>query len=75
MKKGQTTVMTFGTFDIFHPGHAYYLSQAARLGERLITVVARDTTVLAIKGKMPRENEHRRREGVRESAIAHEVVL
>jgi len=25
------TVMAFGTFDVFHPGHEYYLQQAAKL--------------------------------------------
>jgi bifunctional ADP-heptose synthase (sugar kinase/adenylyltransferase) len=24
-------VMTFGTFDLFHPGHIYYLSEAKKL--------------------------------------------
>jgi glycerol-3-phosphate cytidylyltransferase-like family protein len=24
-------VMAFGTFDIFHPGHVYYLTEAERL--------------------------------------------
>lgn len=49
--------MTFGTFDLFHPGHKYYLSEASNLGDYLITVVARDTTVEQVKGKKPRESE------------------
>lgn len=31
MKKEGTLVMTFGTFDLFHPGHKYYLSEARKL--------------------------------------------
>ena len=57
-------VMTFGTFDIFHPGHESYLSQARKLGEYLIVVVARDENVLRIKGALPKNNEKRRLEVV-----------
>ncbi|MEI6711388.1 MAG: adenylyltransferase/cytidyltransferase family protein [bacterium] len=41
--------MTFGTFDRFHPGHEYYLREAKKLGDTLITIVARDNTVERIK--------------------------
>ncbi len=49
MEKERITVMTFGTFDMFHPGHEYYLSEARKLGDTLITIVARDVTVTRIK--------------------------
>jgi len=42
-------VMTFGTFDRFHPGHEYYLREAKKLGDSLLTVIARDVTVIKIK--------------------------
>lgn len=74
MEKNRT-VMTFGTFDMFHPGHAYYLSEARKLGDRLITVVARDATVEAVKGKKAREPESTRLQKVRESALVDEAVL
>ena len=67
--------MTFGTFDIFHPGHIYYLSVARKLWDRLITVVARDATVLKIKGRTPRENEEQRRSNVEKSGISTFAVL
>jgi FAD synthetase len=47
------TVMVFGTFDILHPGHLYYLKRARALGDRLIVVVGRDASVKAIKGRSP----------------------
>lgn len=50
-------VMVFGTFDNFHPGHQSYLSQARVFGEEIVAVVARDKNVLAIKGKLPQEDE------------------
>ncbi len=49
--------MVFGTFDNLHPGHLSYFSQADKLGQELIVVVARDKNVLKIKGRLPQENE------------------
>jgi cytidyltransferase-like protein len=42
-------VMAFGTFDIFHPGHVYYLTEAERLGDSFIIVIARDERVAKLK--------------------------
>jgi FAD synthetase len=42
-------VMTFGTFDLFHPGHVYYLSEAESLGDELIVIIARDERVTKLK--------------------------
>jgi FAD synthetase len=47
MKK--KVVMTFGTFDMFHPGHRYYLSEARKEGDVLVVIVARDITVEKLK--------------------------
>ena len=46
-------VMIFGTFDYFHPGHVFVLSQALQLGV-VYVVVAQDTTVQQIKGALPK---------------------
>lgn len=53
-------VLAFGTFDIFHPGHEYFLRQAKKQGDELVVVVARDSTVRQIKGKLPVNNENNR---------------
>jgi len=55
-KKKLKRVMVFGVFDRFHPGHKSFLQQAAKYG-RVIAVVARDSAVKKIKGRMPRERE------------------
>lgn len=52
-------ILTFGTFDDFHPGHQSYLSQASALGE-LFVVVARDANVMKIKGRPPLQDEYAR---------------
>ena len=52
--------MVFGTFDILHKGHLDYFRQAKKHGDYLIAVVARDKTVLAVKGRLPLNNEKKR---------------
>ncbi len=53
-------VLTFGTFDIFHKGHEFYLREARKHSNVLNVVVARDSTVKQIKGKYPFNNELKR---------------
>lgn len=38
-------VVAQGTFDLVHPGHIHYLSEAAELGEELHVIVARQDNV------------------------------
>ncbi len=38
-------VLATGTFDILHPGHLRYLSEARALGDELYVIVARDSMV------------------------------
>ena len=66
-------VLTFGTFDHFHPGHRAYLEQAAKRGD-LFVIVARDTSVQHIKGRISSQNETERLAGVR-IAFPHATVL
>lgn len=73
MKK--KVVMTFGTFDMFHPGHRYYLSEARKYGDILIVVVALDATVERLKWKTPRESENVRLHNIQQSWLVDEVVL
>jgi len=58
MKK--TKVLAFGTFDIFHKGHEFYLKEAKKYGDILNVIVARDSTVKQIKGKAPLNSELKR---------------
>jgi FAD synthetase len=68
-------VMAFGTFDIFHPGHANYLEQAGKLGDYLIVVIARDKTVKMVKGRRPKNNEQKRKRIVKNSQLADKIIL
>ena len=38
-------VMASGVFDIVHPGHIHYLTEARKLGDELFVVVASDAIV------------------------------
>ncbi len=38
-------VLATGTFDILHPGHLRYLSEARALGDELYVIVARDSMI------------------------------
>lgn len=41
--------MATGVFDLLHPGHVYFLTEAKRLGDELVVVVARDSTARRFK--------------------------
>lgn len=68
-------VVATGTFDILHEGHIHFLREAKKLGDWLGVVVARDSTVLHVKGHTPIKNEQERRMDVETLGIADVVVL
>jgi glycerol-3-phosphate cytidylyltransferase len=47
------TVITFGTFDVFHVGHLRVIERAAALGDRLVVGVSADALNVAKKGREP----------------------
>ena len=67
-------MLATGVFDILHPGHVYYLSEARRLGDRLVVVLARDETARRLK-RNPIVPEHLRLEMVRCLKPVDEAVL
>ncbi len=48
--RAQRTVLTYGTFDLFHPGHVQLLKRARELGTRLVIGLSTDEFNLQ-KGK------------------------
>ncbi len=54
-------VLITGCFDILHPGHLFFLEQAAALGE-VYVIVARDATIRKYKKKNPTIPEDQRLE-------------
>jgi len=70
-----TTAMCFGSFDVLHPGHLYYLREAKRYGDKLIVVVAKDSNFKKFKNKEPKYNERQRLEHIRELPYVDKAVL
>lgn len=67
-------VLVFGTFDLFHEGHRFLLTEASKRG-RLTVVVARDRNVRSIKGRYSVHNEEERASLVRRAVPAANVIL
>ncbi len=66
------SVLAFGTFDGFHQGHKFYLDSASAHGD-LTVIIARDSTVLNVKGRPPLHDEAARQAAVK--AAGYDAVL
>ena len=69
------TVITFGTFDVFHVGHLRVIERAAALGERLVVGVSADALNLRKKGREPVFSQAERLEIVAALKPVHEVFV
>ena len=67
-------VMATGTFDLLHMGHIFYLREAKKLGDELVCVVARDSTVRKLKHE-PVTPEDMRLSIIRELKIVDKAIL
>lgn len=68
-------VMVFGTFDILHAGHIHVFTEAKKVGDHLIVVVARDERVTTLKGKAPLHTEQERMTLLHHIRLIDTVVL
>lgn len=48
-----TRVVCFGTFDIIHPGHIFFLTAARNLGDELYVIISRDERRAQLSGATP----------------------
>lgn len=69
------TVLTFGTFDVFHVGHLRILERAAALGDRLVVGVSADELNLRKKGRTPVFSEAERLAIVNALKVVDEVFV
>ncbi|MBU0757405.1 MAG: adenylyltransferase/cytidyltransferase family protein [Nanoarchaeota archaeon] len=67
-------VMVFGTFDILHKGHRFFLQSAKNKGDQLIVVIARDVNVGKFKGMAAVHDENKRKENIEALNIADRVI-
>jgi len=66
--------MATGVFDLLHPGHVFFLTEAKKLGDELVVVVARDQTARRLK-REPYVPEHIRREMVESLKPVDRAIL
>lgn len=69
------TVITFGTFDVFHVGHVRVLNRAAELGDRLVVGVSSDALNFAKKERYPVFTQEERMEIVRNVKVVDAVFV
>ena len=69
------TVITFGTFDVFHVGHLRVIERAAALGDRLVVGVSADELNLRKKGREPVFSQGERMAIVAALKPVHEVFI
>jgi FAD synthetase len=69
------TVLVFGTFDVIHPGHKFFLQQAAEYGDKLVAVIARDEFVKTTKNKTPVHNQEERIDHILKSGLVDDAYL
>ncbi len=70
-----TTVITFGTFDVFHVGHLRVIQRARSLGDRLVVGVSADALNLRKKNRQAVFSEAERMEIVGALKAVDEVFL
>ena len=70
-----TSVITFGTFDVFHIGHVNILTRAHDLGDHLTVGVSTDAMNFAKKGRYPIYRQEHRLEIVASMACVDEVFI
>ena len=75
MAQDGKTVLVFGTFDVIHPGHQWFLKKSRRYGDRLVAAVARDVFVREWKGHPPLTDEESRVRALKESRLVDDARL
>ncbi len=69
------TVAIFGVFDGVHEGHRQFISSAKMEGDKLVAIVARDSVVEKLKGKVPHNTEVDRIKALLEVPEIDQVLL
>jgi D-beta-D-heptose 7-phosphate kinase/D-beta-D-heptose 1-phosphate adenosyltransferase len=74
--EGKRLVFTNGCFDLLHPGHVRYLSEARSLGDALVVALNSDGSVRALKGEgRPILDEHERLEVIAALEVVDYVIV
>ncbi|WP_456321370.1 adenylyltransferase/cytidyltransferase family protein [Palaeococcus sp. (in: euryarchaeotes)] len=68
-------VLVGGVFDILHVGHIHFLTQAKKLGDELVVIVAHDETVRRRKGREPINSMYERAEVLKALKPVDDVII
>jgi FAD synthetase len=68
-------IIAFGAFDPLHDGHRDFFRQARALGDHLIVIVARDSSIQKRKGRIPFQSETARLTAVQQEPLVSEARL
>lgn len=68
-------ILIFGVFDGIHEGHLSFIKDAKKEGDHLVAIVARDSIVKDLKGKLPKYNERERIKALLEVSDIDMVLL
>ncbi len=74
IKSINNTILTFWTFDIVHSWHKYFLKQAKKYWDKLITILATDKNIEKIKWEKPFLLINKRIEEVKNLKISDKVL-
>lgn len=74
-KQNQFNVLTFWTFDVFHEGHKYFLNEAKKFWDKLITIVATDKNVEKIKWFKTHFDQQTRKKEIEKSWISDLILV
>ena len=74
IKNIQNNVLTFGSFDVVHKWHSYYLNQAKKYWDKLITIIATDKNIEKFKSFKPQNTQKQRIEDIKKLNISDEVI-
>ncbi len=74
MKHKTGTALVFGSFDMLHRGHRYFLERSREQGRRLLVVLARDDEIYQLKQRWPVWNFAQRKAALLESGLVDEVL-
>lgn len=73
--QGKTVVLVGGCFDIIHPGHITFLTEAKKQGDYLFVALENDKNVKRLKGKSRPINQEQKRAEVLAALDAVDYVF
>ena len=74
MKNERKIILVFGTFDGLHDGHRFFLTEARKLGQKLIVSVATDEVVAGLKSHAPKQHLEERLQTLEASGLVDMAV-